>query len=685
MAETPDVRPRPTRLKLAVLLVTALVVIAAAAYKYVRLQPHVSSLLERARVLQTLANEDPGTLTSPENLGWIREQLGATRKDLEIIRAEIDPVLLLAEHLDWVPRVGVDLAAAPALLDTAIHLCDAGWWGLLGLEPVVDAVSRTDKGSDQTVLAAALPVLAVSRPRFAEARSALVQARVALGRLDSRELSPRLSKWIVRLDRYLPVLEAATQLAQVAPKMLGHERPVTYLMMMQNNHELRATGGFISGVGMIQLSGGKVITTVFQDSYQVDAGYDLSAYPPAPAPLRKYMWASVLMFRDVNWSPDFPSSAAVASSIYRMSRGTDVDGVMGIDLDGVAALLQALGPLQPEGYPSPVTSETLLQFVGDYWTAPLRSASIAEKETSDWWTHRKDFMADLLEAALQKVTTSLESIELDKLALATLDCLQARHLLLCMHDPTVADAIAPTGWDGALQPSDGDYLMIVDSNVGFCKVNPNIRQNVDYQVDLSGAEVPRTVLTLRYVNESSGPPECFAGTRYDDSYEEMMQGCYWNYVRVYVPRGSRLLSVVGSDSQPETSEEAGKAIFSAFLVVAPGESRELVFTYELPSAVLGDSAFPAYHLLVQKQPGSSDFPVQVSVLGVDWRLGLPPSDTALDSDGRQVRFNLTRDTQLTWVSMDSGGPATWPWSVLGIIGMSMVLAGLAIWHRASPR
>lgn len=683
MTKTPAVRPRPARLKLVVLLL-GLLALAGVVYKGLRLWPPLSSLLGRARELQTLAGADRTTLASSENLVWLREQLGHTQQDLRIIRAEIGPLFPLAERLHWLPRIGGDLAAAPALLDMAIHLSDAGWWGLLGFEPVMDAVFRADRGSGQTALEAALPALTVSRPRFAEAEDALVQVSAARERFKTRRLSPRLAKWVTRLDRYLPALEAGTQLAQALPEVMGRERPVTYLILMQNNHELRATGGFISGVGTIQLSAGKIITTTFQDSYQVDAACDLWAHPPAPEPLRRYMWAPVLVFRDANWSPDFPSSAVVAMSIYRMCQSSDVNGVIAIDLDGVSALLQGLGPLQPEGYPAAVTAETLLQFITDYWASPLRSADTAEEETGDWWLHRKDFVADVLQAALHKVTTSLESIDLSSLALSTLDALRNKHLLVYLHDPAAARAMTTAAWDGAFLPTVGDYLMVVDSNVGFRKVNPNIRQHVDYRVHLSQSETPRAALTLRYTNESEGSPECFAGARYEDSYQEMMQGCYWDYVRVYVPRGSRLLSVMGSDSKPEISEEAGKATFSAFSVVPPGESRELVFTYELPSAVIEDLASPEYSLLIQKQAGSPDVPVHVSLSGGDWQLDSPIPDATLGGDGTQLRFNLASDTLLTWVALDTRRGSTWPWAVAGIVGAITALAGFVLWRRASP-
>ena len=682
MADASDVRHRPARLGAIVLLICALVLAAGAAYKYIRLRPHVTSLLGRARVLQTMAGQDLNTLGSSESMGWMREELAGTREDLEAIRAETPLLLWLAEHLDWLPRVGADVAAGPALLDMAIHLCDAGWWGVLGLEPIVDTVYRTDAKSSRTALEAALPVLAVSQPRFGEAERALARASSARERLAVQALSPFLAKWTDRLDRYWPILEAATQLAQLAPKMLGQERPVTYLILMQNNHELRATGGFISGVGVIQFSQGKIITTTFQDSYAVDAGCALSLYPPAPAPLRRYMWAPALVFRDANWSPDFPSSAQVAASIYRQCTGADVDGVISIDLDGLEALLSALGPLQPEGYPEPVTGETLLKFVGEYWTDPLRSASILEMETSDWWSHRKDFMADLLQAALAQVTTQPQSIEPTKLAMATFNALEGRHFLVWLQEADAARAMATTGWDGALRPPDGDYLMIVDSNVGFRKVNPYLRQRVDYEVSLRQDKLARATLTLRYANESKGAPECIAGARYDDSYEEMMQGCYWDYVRVYVPRGTELLSIAGSDSEPEIFEEAGKTVFTAFLSVAPGQSRELVLNYQLPSTLIADWAPSTYRLLIQKQPGSADSAVQVVVSSGDWLFDPTRSDASLDTETHQVCFRLERDTRLTWARPDAKARVDLrPWAVLGLASLATILAGAVTWRR----
>lgn len=706
-------RVRPLRIGRFLLLIAILLLLGTVAYKGARLWRHASALFHRAEALQARAVGEFNA-TDPADLAWLREQLGATRADLQAIQAEVRFFLPLIEHMEWLPRIGGDLAAAPALLEAGIHLCDAGWWGLLGLEPVVDTFSRASQQAGQSAIEAGLPVLAVSSPRFAEAEASMARARRAWSRLDGRVLSPRLAAGKALGDRYLPLLEGGIRLAQVAPALLGQERSVTYLILAQNSHELRPTGGFISGAGVIQLSAGKIITITFQDSYAVDASCPLDAHPPPPAPLREYIWAPALMFRDANWSPHFATSAAVAASIYRQCRGVDVDGVIAFDLDAVVSLLRGLGPVQPEGYPEAVTADTFLRLIAQYWTSPLRIAETTQQETGEWWRHRKDFMADLLQAALHRITRAPQSIPLQNFAQEMLGALQSKHLLIYVQDPTAAQVLSDLSWDGALRPWDGDYCLVVDANLGFRKVNPHIQQRIAYELDWS-SEIPRATLTIHYQNQSTGEPECIAGSRYDDTYEQMMQGCYWDYVRVYVPRGSRLLGVEGSDHAPEIGEEQGKTVFSAFLVLAPGATRTLIFRYELPFSPLlrgegsgvgpisslpilsgrgvgGEGQPPSvrsYRLLFQKQPGTPNVPVEVQLTGRPLLFDVWGSDAATVDEAGCVHFELASDVQLVWVEPE-GGSARGAWlpAIPGALGLFLILLGLfalrGLWPARKP-
>ena len=677
-----------------ILLIVALLVFVVAGYKVVRIWPHASALLARAWEVRALASADPASLVHPQRLPWAREQLGATRDDLRAIRSEIRFLFPLLERLDWIPRFGGDIAAAPALLDLGIGLCDAGSWGLLGVEPVWNALSSADSPAGRSALEAALPALAAAQPRFEAAAEAVARARPAMLGLQRHELSPRVAHYVARFGSYWPALEGAVLLAQDLPALLGQSHPMSYLILAQNNQELRPTGGFISGVGLIQISAGKIISTTFEDSYAVDALSDLTLHPPAPQPLREYMWAPALVFRDANWSPDLSSSAATASSIYRMCRGIDVDGVVVLDLEAVAVLLGALGPLQPEGYPEPVTGDTLLQYVNEYWTDPLQSVGITDKPM-DWWLHRKDFMGDLLKAALQKVTSDPQSLELTSLGRAVLKAFQGKHLLVTMSDAQLGRGLAAAGWDGVLRDTVGDYLMVVDANVGFRKVNPYVQHSVDYRVGLVDDQEPQAQLTVRYTNRSSGPQECVAGSqRYGDSYLEMMQGCYWDYVRVYVPFGSRLLSLQGGDARAQVSAEAGKTVFSTLLAVAPGQTRELVFQYELPSLETSESRMEQggasaaseseYSLVVQKQAGTAPVPYHVSVSRAGWRFS-PSRSGVVESYGQQeVRFSLGADTPLAWVEANaSSRRATAAAIALAGLGLLLIGLGLRIRMRSS--
>ena len=98
------------------------------------------------------------------------------------------------------------------------------------------------------------------------------------------------------------------------------EGPRTYLVLIQNNHELRATGGFIAAVGRVTVDKGRMTALDFADSYTVYS--DKSTYPLAPKPMQQYMHIPLLLMRDANWSPDLPTTAEVARALYAQETGT---------------------------------------------------------------------------------------------------------------------------------------------------------------------------------------------------------------------------------------------------------------------------------------------------------------------------------------------------------------------------
>ncbi len=372
------------------------------------------------------------------------------------------------------PRYGPTLAASPVLLDMAVDLAGGGRQALDALAPLTDKLSGADsQGAD--LLAQTVPALAATAPELAQVDARLARVQEARAGLNG-DLDPRLAAQLPRLDRLLPLARAGLQAAQVAPSLLGADGPRTYLLLAQNNHELRGAGGFISAAGTVRVEDGRVTDLKLGDSYAVD---DLGQpHPVPPRPLTEQMGTQLLMLRDSNWSPDFPESAQVARALFEQDRGTATDGAIALDLEAVRRLVSALGPLQVAGVPQPVTGDDVIEWMKQAWQAPQTSeGTVQQAATSDWWARRKDFMGDLMNAALAKVQGGgLDPAALAKALLAMLD---ERHLQVAVDDPVLARILADRGWDGGLRPPAGsDFLAVVDSNVGFNKANAAVEQQI---------------------------------------------------------------------------------------------------------------------------------------------------------------------------------------------------------------
>jgi len=455
---------------------------------------------------------------------------------------------------------------------------------------------------------------------------------VARERIDAKALSPQVAGLLTRLDRYLPWIEMAVDGAMLAPDLLGADGPRTYLILAQNNHELRATGGFISGVGELTVRDARLESLEFIDSYAVD---NLTVpHDTPPQDLQHTLCGDLWFFRDSNWSADFPTSAQQALEIYARDRGVQADGVVALDLTALRLLLDALGPIQIAGSEEPVTGKNALAMLQEQWANPSTGPTYKGTWDKEWWLHRKDFMGAIAGAALGKLVSD-DGVDPASLAHALKQALDEKHILVYLADPEASRLIEAANWDGALPDpsSSSDFLLIVDSNVGFNKADPNVSRSISYQVDLATPNEPQAQVTLTYHNRSTRAVEtCLQEARYGDSYADMMNRCYWNYVRVYVPPGSRLLrgpglplpsgsllarssnTVPRSTVSPTLSEGDWQA-WAAFFDLAPGAEQTLTFEYQLPAWVLDydSSGLVHYRLRVQKQPGSEAVPLRVEI------------------------------------------------------------------------
>ena len=679
-------------LLLGLLLVAAGVLLLAlwAGLKIRRVYTCVDSSRARLRAMQDLMLEGfaapaGADLAMLDHLGDVGGQLYGLQDDLVCLQAEAREFLPLAPLLGWLPEVGPDIASAPRLLDMAQALVNGGVLVFDGLSPLFEQVQPGVPPTSSRIHALDLPqavaVLDAASPSLASAQVELERAAELRAGLVVEALSPRLGSLLELTDRYLPLLNAGVRATQLMPELLGAEEARTYLILAQNDDERRPTGGWISGMGLVTIAQGRITAVNFQDSWSVDNLEVPHDIPPGS--MYRTLWAGIWLFRDANWSPDFPTSAQVAEDILRRDQGISVDGVIAVNQQALRLLVSAMEPLAVASSEEPITGANVLAFIREAWTEPEEGLRLTES-WQDWTVHRKDFMARLVEAMLDRVQNQPQAatpgVDLASVAAALLQGLQERHILVYLHDVEAADLLASQQWDGALLETRGDYLQVVDANVGFNKVDPNVQREIHYQVDLSEPDQPHAEAVVHYENKSQRALKtCLQEIEWLPTYSERMHGCYWDYVRFYVPVGARLLtseseslppgSLLGrhrfaplGNAGPDTGPvEKGKVPFGLFFVVGPGEEREVRLAWSLPPAAVEEfEGGWRYQLLVQKQSGTPSIPLRVTVLlpPSAWLVAASPEPSGVGAD--TVTFDLflgiDQSIEVLFQSGDAGEP-----------------------------
>jgi hypothetical protein len=345
-------------------------------------------------------------------------------------------------------------------------------------------------------------------------------------------------------------------------------------------------------------------------------------YPAAPWQLRQYMNSPVLIFRDANWFTDYPIAALYAEYLYSYTNSHSVDGVIAFDQQMLVKVLSVTGPVPVEDVSYLIDANNVVAY--------MRDAKIptAEDLASPGWTN-KVFINKLTRALITKIFSG--EVQWEQLSTMLLQALDEHHLLAQLDSPTMTSLLELYRWDGAVRPESGDFLMAVDSNIGFNKTNAVVESSLSYDVDLTKPSSPTALLTVFHKNNAPAITFCkhWNKVRAEGEKEYPITDCYWNYLRVYMKEGTKLL-----DSTPQfvpdnwmilKQEEQGKVdileeeidgvqAFGTLQVLLGGQSLPVSFQFALPADILKVEAGSdriTYHLKVQKQPGTSAVPITI--------------------------------------------------------------------------
>lgn len=576
----------------------------------------------------TLAQILPSSFDS-SRLRQTAEQLPVLDADLKLLEVEARPVLWLSPWLSWIPNYGGDLVQAGNLLDLAQHLTQSAEKADQALLPILNTATDPTNNSSKLDLPGLANLLSQSQSQLREAQAEFQLARAVRNKLDVNALSPQVRVLITqKLDPGMAWMGDGLSLAISLPSVLGagQDGPKTYLLLVQNEDELRATGGFITAVGKLVLDQGHVVDLSFEDSGSLD-NWSMP-YPMAPWQLSQYMDSPVLILRDANWFPDFPTSVLYVKELYAYTHQNTVNGVIGFDQQMLIMLLQTLGPLNVTGAPYPITADNVVGYMRS--SKSPQSGGQPLSPGGDY----KDFIRTIAYAMVQKVLSDNPS-EWRSLSQTLLKALDERHLVLQIDNPDMEAVLARRNWDGALLSDGGDFLSVIDTNVGFNKTTAVVATSLAYDVDLTNLSAPVGNLVVSHTNHASADIPCAPrGGNVEVTVEEYypIDRCYWDYMRIYAPQGSNLISATPQSipaawmilNQPVAPHvdlldegELGLQGFGTMLVVPGGQTLNTTMRFALPASriLLKDSATHSftYDLTVRKQPGTLAIPLTLRI------------------------------------------------------------------------
>jgi hypothetical protein len=368
------------------------------------------------------------------------------------------------------------------------------------------------------------------------------------------------------------------------------------------------------------------------------------------------MNSQVLVLRDANWFTNYPTSVEWIEYLYAYTHKHGVDGVIAIDQHLLVEVLRVIGPLKLEGLNTPVTSENVIEYMRNAKKRPPNAPA-------DWY--RKAFISQIGNAVAAKLLSNgfTDWKALGQMAVRNL---YERHIMLQFDNPQLTALLARWDLDGALRPGAGDFLMAVDSNIGFSKTNAIVQSSLSYDVDLTDLTKPTANLVISHTNSAEDTISCIHLDRNRPEGDYPIHLCYWNYLRVYVPAESRLdgssphavpadwmLLGQGVPARVDPLDEQipGVQGFGTLLVVPGGKTYTTGFNFSLPAQVVSIdpvSKNRLYTLKIKKQPGTIAVPATVRLhLPASAQVIQAPPGAVVDGQNILIETRLTTDVIIT--------------------------------------
>lgn len=314
-----------------------------------------------------------------------------------------------------------------------------------------------------------------------------------------------------------------SQLAKIAPDILGFNSPKNYLVLFQDENEIKPTGGTLVAYGIFRFDKGKILP---QGSYEI-------------------------FNQNINDSPDFYQSM---EKFRQANPGVYVNGIIALDGQMIASVLDVIGPV-------PVFGQVLSAEKNSTCNCPRVFNDIDNMIK----TNKKEVIGIVLNAVLLKTQSSPSGV-LPDLGLSLWQSIKEKHLLFYLTDKENQKYIDGAQISGRLTDFQGDYLFINETNISGVKEDRFLKRSIEEKIDISEKGVVTKTLVLTY---QKTPPSLSASKL---------------NLRLYVNQGA-VLTDNHENSIFVTTQDLGKTVFETQIEVKTQVGKKLSIRYQLPFTV----------------------------------------------------------------------------------------------------
>lgn len=488
--------------------------------------------------------------------------------------AASDPVWRFASVL---PFLGPNFEAVSEVATTADDVAQ------LGAVPLVTAFQSLDwKALTPTSSGMDLAPLKAAAPKVQAAAHTIRESADRLNNIDSGSLLPQVSEPLVDARNQLTSLQAdlnsASDVATLAPDMLGADGPRRYLLLMQNNAESRATGGIPGALAVLKVDKGAL-----KLESQTSATALGSFVPPVAVDdeQRSIYTARVGRFmQDVNLTPDFATSASTARAMWEKSTGEQLDGVLSLDPVALSFILGATGPVE--------VKDPVVKQIGRDLPQQLTGNNVVQTLLSDAYAKIEEPKDQdvYFAGAANEVFTALSSGKTDakKLLTALSKGVEERRILLWSNSADEQSRISRYPLSGAIA---GNSVSPAQFGVYF---NDGTGAKMDYWMKRTVQVVKDCTrdgyreVTVRVTSTNTAPSDAATSLPpyvTGDGAFGVPAGTVQTNVVAYGPVLSNIDTVVkdGQKIPFAAQRHSQRAVGTTTVRVAPGESTALEFNF----------------------------------------------------------------------------------------------------------